>query len=120
MTAFLLSFGWNWLLVPVAIWFLNGLRKAFLNPRIKVLTFTKVPDGYLVNLNRQQLLPPWLMRQETWLVDRYRPSATREGDGRYEDGYENRFPAPSGLACNIAGALRVAIAREQETEELSK
>lgn len=118
MTAFILSLGWNWLLVPVAIWFLNGLRKALTNPRIKLITHTRVgsahSDTFIVDLRRQQLLPPWRNVHESWLVAMSRPSATREGDGRHEDGYEHKFPWPSVLANQINGALKVSLARDEE------
>jgi hypothetical protein len=114
MTTWLLSFGWNWLLVPVAIWFLRGVYRAMATPRVKLITFTEVKALYLVDIKRQQLLPPWRCVHETWLVDPYRPSATREGDGRFEDGYEDIFPFASQLARAIAGALRVAQAREEQ------
>ena len=121
MTAWILSFGWNWALVPVVAWFIHGVWKALYRPRVKLLDYVQVPGTksrnsygdevweYLVTLNRQQLLPPWRNLQETWLV-RAR-DCVREGDGRCESDF---------LAATIRGALSVAIARAKETEELVK
>lgn len=128
MTAWALSFGWNWLLAPVAVWFLNGLRKAFLNPRIKLHLVTKTVGGHFVEVTRQQLLPPWKQLRETWFVtghpeytlNRRDRMAIREGDGRtapYVPGY---MTLSSSLGAALCGALQVALARESETEELSK
>jgi hypothetical protein len=118
MTAWLLSFGWNWLLVPVAAWFLNGLRKALFVPRVRLLQHTKSGPGFLVTLRRQQLLPPWQNLTETWYVLEAKKDCVREGDGRHENGDNANWD--SNLALRICCALRVAKARETETEELLK
>lgn len=127
MTAWLLSFGWNWLLVPVAIWFLNGLRKAFLNPRIKLHLMTKVKDGeYFLEVTRQELLPPWRQLRETWLLHAH-PNCRngRDGQATREDGKTAPYvpgymTLSSSLGAALFGTLRVAKARDAETEELSK
>lgn len=122
MTGFLLSFGWNWLLIPAAIWFANGLRKALLNPRIKYVSHTPAAKhGKLVTLRRQELLPPWRLLDETWLVDEDR--AIRDGDGQtvFPPGRYDAFTLPSEmLFLKMRGQLRMIAARDAETEELSK
>lgn len=128
MTAFLLSFGWNWLLAPVAIWFLNGLRKALVNPRLQVHTMTKAGKFYFLDVTRQQLLPPWQQKRETWLLHDHpeygggeqHGQATREGDGRTVPYVASASILSSMLGEALFGALRVAKARDAETEELSK
>jgi hypothetical protein len=121
MTAFLLRFGWNWLLIPVAIWFANGLRKVITIPRIQYVSHAKVGANYLVTVKRQSLLPPWSRPTETWHVIQYDYSydtiVTREGDGLI---YNNVSVLDFGLFNRLRGALRVGIARDLETEELSK
>lgn len=125
MTAWSLSFGWNWLLVPVAIWFLRGVLVALYRPRVRIISFREASvqarpttcfhcikgayESFLVDIERQRLLPPWLMCRETWLVTGN--TCIREGDGRSEDDV---------LGHKIGGALRVAVARQAETEELLK
>jgi hypothetical protein len=128
MTAWALSFGWNWLLVPVAIWFVNGLRKAALNPRIRLHSFTRAGKGHLVEVTRQELLPPWRQLRETWFLHEhpqykanpYDGQATREGDGRTCSCVPGYMSLSSCLGEALFGALRVAKARDAETEELAK
>lgn len=127
MTAWALSFGWNWMLVPVAIWFLNGLRKALLNPRIRLHAMTKAGNGHLVVVTRQELLPPWRQLRETWFLTKHPHygspqdgGAYREGDGRFEGHVPGYWTLGSTLGSALFGAMLVAKAREAETEELSK
>lgn len=67
MTAWVSSFGWNWLLVPVAAWFLNGLRKAALKPRVRLLSYSKAGGVHRLEVERQELLPPWRTLKEVWI-----------------------------------------------------
>lgn len=119
MTAWAFAFGWNWLLIPVAAWFLRGVYVAWTRPRIRLLTASKAgKEGVLLTVERQEMLPPWRRLSETWLIgvrrDHWGDRTTvcyREGDGR---------KAGEDLAAHLNGALSVAEARERETEELSK
>jgi hypothetical protein len=113
----------NWLTqtlwVLAALWFVNGLRKAILKPRVTYVTHSKVEGhGSLLTVRRQQLLPPWLTVEETWLVGAHGNWATRESDGRRlssacseDDGH--------GLLTKLEGLLTVQAARAKETETLS-
>lgn len=122
MTSWALSFGWNWVLVPVAIWFVNGLRKALLNPRVKYCSHTSAGHlGKLVIVRRQELLPPWRTLDETWLIDDRK--AVRDGDGWtvFPAGQFDAFIFPSEQVFHrLQGLLRIISARDVETEELSK
>lgn len=119
MTHFLLALSWNWLLVPVAVWFLRSLYVVMQRPRIRYLAHTKAQRGrYFLTVERQQRLPPWLAVKETWLVD---PSGkaicTREVDGKCEGGFDARH---SFLGDRLISCLNIALARDAETEELLK
>jgi hypothetical protein len=56
-------------LVILAGWFLNGLRKALFKPRIKIVRLAASRAGTFVDVERQQLLPPWMTFKETWVRD---------------------------------------------------
>lgn len=117
MTNFLLSFGWNWLLVPVGIWFLNGARKALLKPRVRYLSHSDVSSrGSLVTVERQELLPPWRTLIETYLV-RSGHYPVRESDGHICCNFDGDTDS---LGRRLEGILQVAKFRQIETEELSK
>lgn len=119
MTGWLFSFGWNWLLVPTAVWFTRGVYVAWVRPRIKLLSASKAgKEGTLLTVQRQEMLPPWRLMSETWLIgsrrDHWGDRTTlcyREGDGRV---------ASESLTAHLNGALAVAEARERETGELAK
>ena len=115
MTAFLLSFGWNWLLVPVALWFLRGVWRACLLPRVKYLSHTNVPrHGVMIRLRRQERLPPFRSLDETRLL----AGATAVRDS---DGYTCREHGDDGTLYRYLKGLRViSDARDAETEELVK
>jgi hypothetical protein len=90
MIALLLSFGWNWLLVPLVVWFLNGLRKVIFLPHIKLisaLTFKDEEDveHIRIEIDRRQWWPPFSMVRETWTSmphkDRWFPWWIRLSDG---------------------------------------
>jgi hypothetical protein len=121
VTSWAISFGWNWLLIPVAVWFAFGLRRALKNPRIKYLDHVEVGSNHIISIRRQQWLPPWQQVDESWHVmqyeDHYHTVLTREGDGLI---YSNESVSDFGLFHRIRGALRVGIARRKETEELVK
>jgi hypothetical protein len=70
--------------VVFAVWFLNGLRKAIFKPRITYVSHVVIGNkGYFLTVKRQQLLPPWLLVEETWHLDDLGPFpvATRTSDG---------------------------------------
>jgi len=118
MTAWLLSFGWNWLLVPVGFWFLRGLWRAVSKPRIKYRSHTKVgKSGHLLDVYRQELLPPWRNLEETWYVNLTEwhsdSPCVREGDGK-----QVAWLDMDDLHIRLRGCLKVAILREKETEEI--
>ncbi len=117
MTSWIFSFGWNWLLGPVAIWFLNGLRKAVLKPRVRYLSHSIVGSDALVTIERQELLPPWRTLVESYLV---RPGhhPCRESDGHTCKSIMDNDT--TGLGERIEAVLMVAKVRTKETEELSK
>ena len=119
MTSWLLSFGWNWLLVPVAIWFLRGVYVAWARPRLKYLSHTKTKCGIIVRLERQELLPPWRMRTEEWvLTEANNYPCTRLSDGyTVMDCMDHRG---WGLWSHLRGLIRSVHARDAETEELSR
>jgi hypothetical protein len=119
VTAWLLSFGWNWVLIPAAAWFARGVYIAWTRPWLKCVSVSKLKgDRALVTVMRQERLPPWRRIEETWYVGTRQDMwgdrtarAHREGDG---------VAASTELSAAISGIVLVAIAREQETEELAK
>lgn len=117
MTSWAISFGLNWLLIPVGIWFALGLRRALRNPRIQYVDHSEVGNNHLITIRRQEWLPPWRNLTETWHVINYSyhydTILTREGDGLI---YSNASVLDFGLFHRIRGALRVGIARRKETE----
>lgn len=87
MTAWLLTNPISYLCYLAAfLWFANGLRKAVFKPRVTYVSHQEVSGGgYLLTVKRQQLLPPWLAVQETWLLtslSRALGRAFRESDGK--------------------------------------
>lgn len=106
------------LALVAALWFLNGLRKAMFKPSLTYISHQVAKragwnghDGYFVTVERQQLLPPWLLVKETWFVNmagtRY-PSlveATRESDGHLCQG--------EGLALRLSALLNLRLAKEK-------
>lgn len=115
LTALLIAFGWKWLLVPVGIWLLNGLRKALLHPWIRFLDFSETSLGVLVTVVRQEHLPPWRQLTETYLLPPEKDAfVTREVDG-YVCSYEGKHSA---LGRRLRAAFRVAKARKMETDGL--
>lgn len=119
MTAFLLKFSWNWLLIPAAVWFLRGLYVVMQRPRIRYVGHSKAHRSlYFLTVVRQQRLPPWLATKETWLVDPCgKDICAREGDGKTEGGIDYRH---SYLGDRLVSCLKIALAREAETEDLCK
>jgi hypothetical protein len=117
MTAWAFAFGWNWLLVPVAIWFARGVYNALTRPRIQFLTYTHVSGhGWLCTVRRQELLPPWRLLTESYLVPSNGRPVSRESDGHSCSSYGS----DDELGSRIKLALNAALARASETEELSK
>jgi len=105
-----------------AAWFAWGLLRAIKNPRVKYVSHATLSGNLrgksLLTVRRQQLLPPWLIREETWLVDDH--GAIREGDGAQAltPDLSAVFVNGGWLFLHLIGCLRVAEAREQETEEV--
>jgi hypothetical protein len=108
--------------VVFAAWFLRGLWKATMRPRLTYISssFARKEHErreYLVSVKRQELLPPWRTLEETWLVV-IAPKGTadwcaREGDGKF-------LPQNDKLSVRLRALVRLAKARESETEELLK
>lgn len=106
MTNWLLSLGWNWLLVPVVVWVMRGVWLALQRPELIYRSHSVVPTrGTLVTVDRQERWPPWRARAETWLVNG--DSAWREVDGQ---------AARKTLAGKLRRVFRIAEARAIETE----
>jgi hypothetical protein len=115
-------------IVVFGVWFLNGLRKAMLNPRLRYVSHLRIgkattdaygyyKDGLLLTVKRQQLLPPWAIVDETWSLEMEHGvySATRDGDGVNVRGQERAM-----LAVELHGVFRVGELRKRETAELTK
>ena len=119
--------GWlltNWAsqiaLVVFAAWFLNGLRKAILRPRIAYVMHSDVKGETLLTVRRQERLPPWRLLEETWLLlPDGRHHCIREGDGKQIQGY-NPGGFDSELAYQLHGLASVKRVRDQETAEVLK
>jgi hypothetical protein len=101
-------------LVVFAVWFLNGLRKAFFKPRLKYVSHARIRGNVLVSVKRQQMFFPWQVVDETWLLRSHR-EAIREGDGYTVDGYDR-----ASLAYELWGCFEVAELRGLETDEMLK
>lgn len=104
----------------VGLWLANGVRKALFKPRLKLISVSKSKAGTFVEVERQQLLPPWLVFKETWFhsLDVYGDSRfRRETDGVSLDA--DRF-GPVQLERQLAYLLAMNLAREAETDELLK
>jgi hypothetical protein len=73
----------NWLESIIGLWLLNGLRKAVMKPRIRIVRLAKANGETFVDTERQQLLPPWLTIKETWQKVRvdYHTDFVRASDG---------------------------------------
>ena len=109
-----------WLLA--GLWFANGLRKAIMRPRVTYVTHSKVDGhGVLLTVRRQQLLPPWLTVEETWLLSVGGHFCTRERDGRtIQNSKWSMDDSGHGLAPRLFGLLEVQEVRAKELETLSK
>jgi hypothetical protein len=119
VTAWLLSFGWNWLLVPIGIWFARGLWLATQRPWLTIKSITMAGREYIVEVDRQQQLPPWISVRECWLVDVDSVVARRESDGMYCS-YSTHIGWKEQLPLRLKGLILFQQARDRETEELSK
>lgn len=122
-----------WLMVNIGsiavivfnVWFARGLWVATQRPRIKYIEHSHVKDrGYLLTVDRQQLLPPWLLvSRETWLIPErgyggINTAPVRESDGARA--WDSLNSIESSLAQRLRGALEVAEAREAELAGLCK
>lgn len=104
-----------------AAWFGWGVWKAVMRPRLVYISHVELKHGKgkLLTVKRQQLLPPWLVKEETWLLAPYGKAATREGDGEsVADGGYSHNSRQAGLARALHGVWEVAVARSAETDEL--
>lgn len=125
MTHWIISFGLNWALVPVAVWFLYGLKKVLLNPWFKLNFVTKTKNGYFLNVTRQEFLPPWRQVKETWLLCKH-PYYREKNDMiaiRKEDGKKKPCVPGYSLLSSFTGErlnnlLIVSLAEEEETQDL--
>lgn len=131
MTEWAIAFGWNWLLVPVLTWFARGVWVAWTRPRLKYRLHHKVKSGYLLSVTRQELMPPWRALEETYLVPpsqriSFEGCVSREADGWVvpreirNKGYSSEAWHQSGYELRLRACLAVALARDEETEELAK
>ncbi len=100
----------------LAAWFLNGLRKAVWRPRLTLVSMSSLGgQRWLMTVRRQQLLPPWGVVDETWLLtgsDAAYCEQTGRTAGLYDMG--------GTLLQRLVALRKVASAREEETEELSR
>jgi hypothetical protein len=97
-------------------WFLNGLRKAVMKPRLTYASHQFVPhQGYFLTVKRQELLPPWRTLDETWFLDKPSPSKKTTACTRESDGWT--LPNCS-LDTVLIHLLLVKLARDAETERL--
>lgn len=103
-----------------ATWLLWGVWKATMRPRLVYVSHTKLDKDRtfcksLLTVRRQQLLPPFLVKEETWLIDPPH-DCIRENDGEAVNaGCHGHRRALAGC---LLGCLKVAEARQKETEEL--
>lgn len=149
MTAWLLSFGWNWLLVPVAVYLAWKFWLATREQPLKYLQHSKVSTQRTVRLTKdhKDLINRWhrhthyeclepneppqpcVVGQDTWLLDVLR----RERMFPWRRHSESWLVSESSSVRESDGALEqgdthkrflgmiaVAEARRVETEELSK
>lgn len=110
-------------LTAFALWFLRGLWVATQRPRLAYRSHeTLAKKRMFITVDRQELLPPWRLLRETWLVSLHTTSdfPTREGDGRVErrEHYGRLLMTPLGKRLE---ALQETIeAREEQLREMSK
>jgi hypothetical protein len=100
-----------------AAYVLNGLRKALMKPRLKIVSVSKTKQTTFVEVERQQLLPPWLTFKETWMKISYYEGCDflRETDGVTLS--SERF-GPADLSKQLDQLLSIHAARETELQEL--
>jgi hypothetical protein len=94
-----------------AVWFLRGLWVATQRPRLSYRSHELTTAGVFITVDRQQLLPPWLNRRETWLL--IGDSAYRENEARTEGKYDQESGIYDGL-CAIRETIK---AREELLKE---
>jgi hypothetical protein len=100
--------------VVFAAWFLHGLWKATMRPRVTLVSYTELKERTqcLLAVRRNELLPPWRTLEETWLLEVRSWYCVRESDGR------RITSGNSGLAESLHGLWDFAQARAAETDEL--
>ena len=109
MTGWLFGLGWNWLLFPALAWVLRGAWRAWQRPHLTYRSHAVIPThGTLLTVARQERLPLWRTREETWLLSG--SSAARESDG---------VLAKEALQRQLRALLRVVDARATEIAILS-
>lgn len=115
---FFTNYGMQLVYIGAGLWFANGVRKAIWRPRFKLFSYSATKAGTFVEIERQELLPPWRALKETWMrhefKDRYGQTEfyySRESDGGTLDDRHDR---------TIERMLKARQAREKETEELLK
>ena len=113
---FLTNYATQILYLAGGIFVANGLRKALLKPRVTYVGHVKVDkDTYLLEVMRQELMPPWRTLKERWRVkpshslDKW--SADRELDG---------MDANRTLTLRLNMLAEWAVEREKEIAVLSK
>lgn len=118
----------NWLTqiatVAFAIWFARGVWKATMRPRLTYVSHQEVKGhGTLLTVKRQELLPPWRMLEETWLLpgkSYYDQTAIRESDGSKIWWDRVLTIGSSNLCHQLYGLHAIKLARDAETDELLK
>lgn len=66
-----------------AVWVLNGVRKALLKPRIRRVAYSCAGGVHRLEIERQELSPPWRTLKEVWVTSNLKPTNAwaRESDG---------------------------------------
>ena len=114
LTEWLLKLSWNYLFIPVGVWFLRGVWVASTRPRIKYVEHTVLSEQLtLFRVVRQERLPPWRALEETWLLDTRYGRATRESDGKMVDRSNDMYRS-------LFGHEEMQRAKAQEIEQLTK
>lgn len=87
----------TWFIVKLAsvifgLWFLNGLRKVWRNPRFKIVSYDKYDSGLSkygdpvvairLNVKRQEFIPPFRVLDEVWMKFDDSSSWKRVPDGK--------------------------------------
>lgn len=105
-------------IVAFAAWFARGVWCACMRPRLQYVTHTRIgkTSDVFVEVLRQQRLPPFQQKRETWFVCDAGDFAYREGDG-YRVARSDEF---NGLWLRLDGLRRLAFLRDAELDSYVK